>query len=277
MFILLIFFTFYNLSAIEKHVIGSRPAGFFSNFLGVLNHLNWCNKTNTEPVVYWDNQNLYYVPGYSRSENVWEYYFEQTSIFNYQFPDRIDNNYAAPDGSRLPLQKEYKKNFSPDLRKRMHYLITKFIHIKPKILEKITSFYTKNLKGKKTVGLHIRGTDKFTEVRPVALKKFIETTKKYSGYQFFVATDEAHILQKMKLNLPGKVIYYDAYRSDSNKPIHHRNRALRGEEGNRALRGEEVLIEAILLSCCNIFIHSISNVSTAVLFFNPDLPNIFLE
>lgn len=40
--------------------------------------------------------------------------------------------------------------------------------------------------------------------------------------------------------------------------------------------GEDVLVETMLLSRCNHFVHTISNVSTAALFFNPDLEHTMM-
>ena len=70
----------------QKFVIGGRDAGFFSNFLGVLNNLHWCVKNNMNPVVivlkndvfiYYDSRGCNNII----SDNIWDYYFYPVSDF----------------------------------------------------------------------------------------------------------------------------------------------------------------------------------------------------
>ena len=68
--------------------------------------------------------------------------------------------------------------------------------------------------------------------------------------------------------LNGPVVYYDSYRSVNGEPIHDSEHSY-----NKAQLGEEVLIEVSLLARCDLFVHTRSNVSTAVLLFNPDINN----
>ena len=96
--------------------------------------------------------------------------------------------------------------------------------------------------------------------------------KKYQNVnvQFFVATDEQKLLEEAQELLSGPVIYCDSYRSLNGEPLH---RPKKKQDYSKAKLGEEVLIETLLLSKCNGFVHTRSNVSTAVLFFNPELEN----
>ena len=70
----------------KKAVRGCNNWGFFAEFLWVLNHLEWCIRTNQTPIVYWDNRFAYsrgqeYVPG---KTNFWEFFFDQSSPLRYQ-------------------------------------------------------------------------------------------------------------------------------------------------------------------------------------------------
>lgn len=116
----------------------------------------------------------------------------------------------------------------------------------------------------------MRGTDKWKETRPVDPEIILAEANKYAdlGYQFLVASDENKLLEMAKSTLRSKAIFYDAKRSDDDKPVYRYS---------NAKMGEEVLIEAQLLARCDKFIHTKSNVSTAVLFFNPNLENTLLE
>ena len=99
---------------------------------------------------------------------------------------------------------------------------------------------------------------------------FFKLANKYKGYQFLIATDEERLLNEAIKKIKSKVIYYKCYRSPDKMPIHCKS-------PNKAQVGEDVLIEAMLLSKCSKLIHSISNVSTAALFFNPELKHILLR
>lgn len=253
----------------EKHVIGARSVGFFSNFLAVLNHLTWCDKHNKIPVVFWDKTIFYYEPnGYNGSFNAWEYYFKPVSAACYKPEDKINRNYDAPDGFYITWRPQnITLNYKPEFRKYMNSLIEKYIYLNPLVENKINEFYLENMTGKKTIGVHIRGTDKYLEAPRIPVQKFIDQINKFTDYQVLIATDEQKIIDELVQKLHKPVIYYDAQRSTSNKPLHR----------NNAKIGEDVLIEAQLLSRCDIFIHSVSNVSTAVLFFNPTLEHIFIQ
>ncbi len=254
----------------NRHIIGVRDFGFFSNFFLVLAHLNWCLKHKKIPVIHWDHEFPYYQPeGYNGSKNAWEYYFKPISNRSYHVGDIIDRRYNAPDRSYIiwwdyPRMLKYREFFNK--------LIKKYIHNKESILKKVESFYDKHMKGKKTIGMHIRGTDKHIEAPSVSISKFIKQAKTYpKEYQFYVATDEYKLLDTIKKELKGyTIIHYDAHRSDDKEPIHYK------KAPNKALLGEEILIETLLLSRCDKFIHAHSNVALAALYFNATLESILL-
>jgi hypothetical protein len=255
----------------EKFVIGCQPAGFFSIFWGALNHIAWCEKNNKTPVIYWGKQCVYYQPnGYNNSTNCWEYYFEPVSPLRYTQNDFIHDTFAALDNTAVPLFSYDLSLFDPWLKtiKLYHQLIKKYVILKKPIEAKIYAFYNTKMQGKKTIGIHLRGTDKHLELKPIAPEILLDEANKYTGYQYLVATDEARLLDLAKKKLRGPVIAYNAFRSTDGKPVHH-NHAV-----SNALRGEEVLIETILLANCSLLIHTCSNVSISCYYFNPDLKGI---
>jgi len=258
---------------INKLVAGRCEAGFFSDFISVLSYLNWHEKTRIPLVIYWDSQSPYYQPkGYNGSKNVWEYYFEPVSKFSYKPGDIIVRHGSGPDNCYKV--ESFTKGISRDgdYRKWINSLINKYIKIKPSIQKKINSFYHENMKGKFTIGVHYRGHDHRIEADYPKLPAFITLAnnyvKQFPNAQFLIATDEYYGLEEFKNKLKAKIIYYDCFRSKSSIQIHSQNKG--------AKVGEEVLIEAQLLSKCNLFIHGLSNVSSAALFFNPNLKHVEL-
>jgi hypothetical protein len=253
-------------SRAEKHVIGcSSSAGFFSSFFAVLNHIRWCEKNNKVPVVYWDSHSNYFQPrGYKGKINVWEYYFHPVSDACYEKEDTVWRNYFAPDGSGI----ECRAFNGLDMLEHKGWaseVIQKYIKINEQSKKKIDSFYQKYMQGKKTIGIHLRGTDKVKETLPVPATVILEAANKYQGYQFLVTTDEMKLLHLAKNVLKGKVIYYPCFRSRDGKPLHF------GKHENKAILGEDVLIEVQLLARCDKILHTGSNVAVAALFFNPTI------
>jgi hypothetical protein len=263
----------------SRLVIGKTDAGLFSCFLQVLNNLAWCERNNVEPVIYWGEDSLYYQEGgYNGATNVWEYYFEPLSSAGYKQGEPIWRRGLDPDRVRLilaPFDKGYKQNLDKAFRQQVHALINRHIKVKPSITAKADLFYNEKLAGKKTIGIHLRGTDQFTEVKNEAtIFSICEEANKIAaamfGCQFFIATDEESLLEKAIELLNGPVIFYDSYRSRNGEAVHVHSSE---HAYSRAKLGEEVLIEVLMFARCDKFIHTRSNVSTAVLFFNPELEN----
>lgn len=286
-FYLVLFFPLnVHIVSVEKdiYIIGNSisypPGGFFFQFFAVLNQLEWCERNNKVPVVYWGNDSLYFeAEGYNgEKNNVWEYYFEQVSDQSYPNGHPVSHSFYPDTNFGIYKGASSFKEIISLNRRWVHILIKKFIHIKPIIMQKIEDFFKKNMENKFTIGIHMRGTDKQIEVKPVEVKKFFDEANKIASQhpvcQFFVATDEEKLLEAAIQNLRGKVIFYDALRSSSKEPLHY---SANLPSINKAKLGEDVLIDAQLLSRCNILIHANSNVAAAVLFFNDHLEHIFLE
>lgn len=246
---------------------------FFASITCVLNHLAWCDRNEKIPVVYWDNRCLYYEPsGFNGSNNAWEYYFEPVSNLQIRPPTQITLTFIADGAGGIDFSVDH---FSDEQRNYAAYLIDKYIKIKPIVQQKIDQFYYDNMYGKKTVGIHLRGTDKGVEEKLVTPEKIIEKALACadSDAQFFIATDEQRLLERMIQLLKGRtVIYYDCYRSDNGRPVHQRR-----PKPSQAQVGEDVLAEAALLARCDHLVHTLSNVSTGALYFNPTLEHTLVR
>lgn len=252
----------------EKYVIGCWDAGFFSTFLGVLNNLDWCEKNNLTPTVYWNGSCNFSCRGEDGLANGWENYFEPVSNCTYRPGDLIHSNYFKPDGTYA----FYMGQNDMKSRRSANALITKYIKVKPSIMEGVNLFYDTYMRGKKTIGLHLRGTDKPSEVAEVPFERFIHEAVKHADKktQFFIASEDLNLFDRAKSILKRKyrILSQDCIRITDPSWVCIKE---------RVPVGEEVLVDAILLSRCDLLIHTASNVSTAALFFNPNLPSIMLS
>ncbi len=265
-------------------IFGYTNGGFFSCFFAVLNHLSWCEKNNVRLIVNWGKNSHYYQDGgYNGSTEPWEYYFYPVSGITCHEALRLHkrsrawrHKNRAPDKSAIPqtlcTYRGYKKTLEKPYRRYIHSIIKKYIKIKPQISQKIDVFYDQKIRNRPTVGIHLRGTDKQIEVTPVSAKTICDAANELAASlidpQFFIATDDARLLEQAKSLLNGPVVTYDSFRSTDGNPIH-----MGKNDHNRVSLGEEVLIETLLLSRCDKFVHTRSNVSSAALFFNPELEN----
>lgn len=257
----------------KKFVISTTSGkGLFATLICVLDAIILkCENSKRIPAVYLNKNFPYYQKeGYNGSKNGWEYYFEPVSKLLVEATDIVNDKALGP---RHPLTIELMKRSclnsgNTDIRTKFYAYIKKYIKIKPAVLNKINDFYQQNMQGKKTIGIHLRGTDKKWETSPVPPQLIFDEANKHECDQFLVATDEQFLLEEAKRSLKRKVIYYDCFRSTNGEAIHT------GNYHNKAKAGEDVLIEACLLSKCNKFIHTFSNVSVGVLCFNPRLENI---
>lgn len=258
----------------NKYVIGCHLCGFFANFVAVINKLDMCEKNDLTPVIYWDSMSLYYQKkGFNGSLNVWEYFFEPSSTLKYTHGDPIDRRtssvlpFLINPGNLMPTKHE---------RIRAHELISKYMPLKPLVISTINEFRRDNMARDHIIGIHLRGTDKKDEVTPVPPQKIFDAANAYASsckqpVKFFVASDEAVLIEMAKKCLHGPVITYNAQRSLDGKPIHLSKRQ------EPALAGLDILVEVILLASCDIVFHTICNVAKGILMFNPYLENVCLK
>ncbi len=264
------------------HIVHASPgAGLCYEMLKTINHLAWCEKREKKMYIYWDNKSPYYLPeGFNSKRNVWEYYFYP--ICNLPLKKvkqlqknkrRLMNRYNPPRASDQLQRSNWLPN--NDGRLLAKKIIDSQIHLKPNVARKIEDFYNQHMIGKKTIGIHLRGTDKYKERASVDPLMILDVANAYAteGYQFFVATDEFKLLQLAQKRLHGPVICYDCFRSDDERPIHLRDRQY---IYNKAQVGEDMLVEAHILSRCNLFLHTPTNVAGFVVCLNPDLQNIVI-
>mgnify|MGYP003132248052 CR=1 FL=1 len=283
--------------------------GFFSSFLQVLDNLRWCEQNGYEPIIKWGRESQYYSKnGYNGSNNVWEYYFEQMNT-------KYNNSSEVKENFNEFLLKEIPQNFGyrniktsglrvkPDWnvvddywRKEAKRLIDKYIIIKPNIVKKIDDFYDENLKDEGLkIAVHLRGGRGAKELYHkdnVNLQYYKNCVKKYlsdndiKDYVIYVASDTKEAISFMKDSFEN-VKSYSCCRTDNyyinGKPYHQVQEVGWNKSENqfmpdkRAEIGEEALIEAQLLSKCDVMFHHDSLLAIGASNFNPKMYLIHIE
>jgi hypothetical protein len=258
-----------TVSAGEFLVIGTekfQKMGMFATANQVLGHLYIYEHSSEVAglLIDFDVFGLYYDP--DRGPNWWSYYFEPI-CFGEQTNAQI----------KYPSKKQYYEAF--EIRRKITRaqsaeIVKKYIHIKQPILDKVDQFVAQNFQGLFILGVHYRGTDKWTEAPRVSydlvVEKINESIPLDREYRIFVATDETPFLEMIQENFPGRTIAIDAQRSSGNKGVHFSKK-------NCYKIGAEALIDSLLLSRCNLLIRTSSSLSLWSTYFNPEIPVILLN
>jgi hypothetical protein len=189
-----------------------------------------------------------------------------------QFFDFIHNYYDKEyyDAGPWYLEKFFSNNrkygkYNPhelanlsDLKMR-NKILNSILKIKKEYIEQFEEVYSQLGINNKTLGIQIRGTDKKNELPEINVYTVIKIIDEYlnSGQvnNIFLCTDDKKYLDVL-LDKYGEIIIYDKTLTISNnsQSLHHHT-------SNRTKINQEVLSSVYLLSKCNYFLYSFSNVS----------------
>jgi hypothetical protein len=153
--------------------------------------------------------------------------------------------------------------------------------VKPHIEEKVNQIVEDSFGYSSIIGVHYRGTDKWTEA-PIApydnvaahVDEIIAQLQEigHSDIKIFIATDEQNFLDYMRVRYPSKVVCYEeSERSIDGVCVH-----LSGTGGTPYQKGEDALIDCLLLAKTDILLKTSSNLSLCATYFNPDIPVIHM-
>ena len=243
------------------YVIRRSPgAGMFSNVTFIINHLKICDQYNFIPVV--DMQNFTTI--YNEKEkvndtyNAWEYYFKKLNKYS------LKDVYMSQNV--ILSENVFYNSFNHNIcNNKFRRIGKKYLNIKKGIKKKADIYFKKNLKGK-TLAIHYRGTSYKTSANhpyPAPIEQSIDyikyLKKKYKYKNIFLCTEDLNFFNSMKNNFKTDLYYFDSFRSkkDDAFKIYPRNK-------HRFKLGLEILLEALVISKCQGFLHAITNVSMYV-------------
>ncbi len=244
----------------------NKGSGFFSNFFFVLNHINLANKFGFIPVVDMKNFKTIYneKSGKFKEKNLWNLFFYNISNIKLNEAYRSKNVIFSSDiFPQITNFDDWEKN-------NLKNILKKNIKIKSPFINKQNEFIKNKFKGK-ILGLHFRGTS-YKTARSHALQpdkktmiKLLDIILKKNNYKkIFVVTEEKKYLESLKNYYKDKIIYLDksyrSYKDDSFKIYPRKN--------HRYFLAEDILIETLILSCCDGIISNTTNVEKAARFLS---------
>lgn len=247
--------------------------GMFSVFTMVLGLMRVYERDGFGGVkVDFQDQGIYYDSPYGL--NWWEYYFEPICLGNGE--EATPYVYSTmPEQGNLAGVCEFGTS-----RVEAYHLIQKYVRVKAHIQSKVEEFLKEKFDHAWVIGIHYRGTDKFSEAPKVAYEKVEKEIlnilqrnllkKGKKKIKIFVATDEQPFLDYMVNKFPNVIFFEDNIRSTTGHPVHYYS-------FQNYKKGEDALLDCLLLSKCDILIRTSSNLSLCASYFNPNLPLINLS
>lgn len=221
------------------------------------------------PCIHWGKGCGYYDSGMdSVSENVFDYYFEL--IGGVSFRETSESSRvveAAPNHLSIKRKAGELYTLNQDAIKQFSQVYKKYIRLNERTKKFFIQEIGKLLKDKRTLGVHVRGSDfrQGLAYHPIAVspEEFLEKTQdvfqKGNYDQIFLATDDKFAYELFKEKMGEAVVCYeDVMRSDndesvvltqSTRPLH------------RYKLGLEVLRDVYTLACCKGIIVGATNVA----------------
>ncbi len=252
-------------------------AGFFANYGKVLAYLYFADQYHLTPVVEFSKKNLY-AEDYpvNGSKNPFEYYFMQPCGISLDemrehgpiLESRRENSWMANELDDEMINYVRSERFIQEMAR----IVQKYIRLNPKVEEKILTDKKNLLDNKKTLGVHVRGTDfkQNYNGHPVCitvqeyLQKAVELTEHKRYEQIFLATDDCSAVKMFRDRFGNKLkVYSDVMRSDGNITV---MKSESERKDHHYLLGLEVLRDMMTLADCDGFLAGLSQVSYAVRF-----------
>jgi hypothetical protein len=281
-------------------VIAGRGCGFFSLFTQVLTILEpaWLAQyaPSHKVIIFFNSYCYYWIPeGWNGSKNMWEYYFEPVSdalitdaiqceesrlmhLNIDEIRSLVDASHGMVVNQHVSALTGFAGLFNEDNRVRIKKIIDDRIKVKQSVLGLANAFFCRHMVGRKVVGIHFRGTDKRRELEAHVpgykvfhqIDAYIDAIpREYDDALVFLATDSLDALAAARRRLGSRLIFQEhCVRSADEAPIHLPNFPY-----NNARQGEEAIVDWLVLTRCDYFVHGVSNFSAAVLFMAPTLPH----
>lgn len=232
-------------------------------------------------------------------ENGWDLYFEpivfdmeDCEMFNPEAS--IDHSHFIHDQLCIHHWMAYNEHLP--YRQSVNRIWNKYLKIKQQILDELSSLYQQNLEGYYCIGVHVRwgvahncespkGTPTI-ESYITEVSELMQRAQTSLPFKIYLATDSDEVIQEFERHFPKELLFYlPAQRSPHREESHliydntkywqaHPLEFHNKKPGYRG--GVTVLLDCLLMSKCDVFIHSTSNVAEFVSFISPTIQSVYL-
>lgn len=254
---------------------GGARHGFFAQFRTLLKYIAYADRFGFAPVIEWSRE----LP-YAEKEpvhgtlNPFEYYFEQPAgismkeakmSYNVFLSESIHITDAFLNQELFGGENGYA--VSEEYVKRMGAVVQKYIRLNKWTKEYMEHELKTLLNNKKTVGVHVRGSDYKGRYNNhptlVPIQDYVDSAEQLmqSGKyeQIFLATDDMDAICKFEERFGGQLVYYrDVVRTDGDVSVAFSDST---RKNHHYLLGLEVLRDMYSLAECDGLVAGISQVS----------------
>ena len=190
--------------------------------------------------------------------NAWEYYFEKINKYSLK---EVYNSQNV-----ILTNNTFSNSFSHNiLDSQFRNIGKKYLKEKKEVIKKAENFFKKKLNSN-TLAIHYRGTSYKTAANhpyPATIEQSLDYINylihKHKFKKIFLCTEDLSFFEAMKKSFPTNLYYLDTFRSRKDNAFKIYPRKL-----HRYKLGLEILLEALIISKCQGFLHAITNVSMYV-------------
>ncbi len=248
-------------------------SGFFADHNRLLAYLYFADQYQLTPVVEYTEKFCYAEENaVNGTTNPFEYYFRQ--------PMGIGLEALKEEGLAVRSRKENTSlanqlndkiggyTRSEKYMREMARISAKYIRLQDSVGKYISSEISNLIKGRKALGVHVRGTDfrRNYNGHPIAIKpeEYLDETRKIVGNGYdsiFLATDDSSAVELFREVFGDKLLYYpDVVRSEGDETV---MKSVVKRENHHYKLGLEVLRDMYTLAACEGLIAGLSQVSYA--------------
>lgn len=270
---------------------GQEVNGFFVQMRELLKYLAYADRFGFVPVILWSSS-LPYAEKESvfGTTNPFEYYFQQPSGISVS---EMRESYNVFQAKKIHIENSFLNReitggengywISEEYILKLSGYVQKYIRFNLKTTKFINENISKIICDRRTVGVHIRGTDYNNHYNnhPVVIpvEEYFEAIDKLvqeNGYeQIFLATDDIRLLERFSERYGVKLKYYcDTVRGDQDQSVAFSNNS---RENHRYLLGLEVLRDMYTLACCDSLISGVSQVSLMARIFKKSSGSDYMD
>lgn len=290
-FLFFVFNVFAN-EPVDLTIKSTLGAGYFAELQKVVAQLKYYENNLSRITVDWTDEFFPYKD--DPRENGWNLFFEpihtkqldnSTSIITSQGPI-----HEVHDQKCIDHWVSYK-NYLP-YRLNLNRIFNKFIKIKAEILNEAEQFYALKLKGYYVIGVHVRFSAAHAGENPKGtptLDDYVKEVKnliiKNGKVKIFLASDSNYVIERFKKEFSSLLISWEGFRSQYDEEPHliysnpeywlsHKAEFHKKKPG--FFGGKSVLMDVLLLSKCNVLVHSTSNVADFATYLNPYIDSVYV-
>jgi len=239
-------------------IIQSKKCGFFGDLSQTLNAIRFAEQAGIDCQVCWGKRSLYF--DQRKGSNVWDYYFNN-SRFTFSSKRRYRINFRI---AYYPSAFEFPCYPGLSVKDSTSFAISKFCILRQHINDDIESYIRENFTAT-VLGVHYRGTDAIAgyegRTTPTVDKLVLLIKEKLSSNHFgsiFLASDDSNAVEILTQTFGSIVHFKNCLRSADGSSIHgHYDKGL---EGSGYQKGYEVLVDACIISKCDVLLHAGSRV-----------------